>query len=241
MLGMAGLLSLVAIVFGVVAFAASVWLVVVAFRRSALWGLLSLLVPFAAVAFAIKHWKEARKPFLVSVGAAVASGVLVFATAGLAASASARDRAPKPAADPSSADVAQRSPAREPAPAEGSGALEAAEPAPESASAEPIKLRVVGDEAAPAAPVAPAAPSPSAALYDAGEVTKDGYAPVSWNNASGLPGRWVKIVMANGRVHRGEVLKADADGLRLQRWLGGGTIVVDFRRSEIETLYVDVN
>jgi hypothetical protein len=42
-----------------------IWLLVTAFRTSLMWGLISLLVPFAAVVYTILHWKEAKKPFLI--------------------------------------------------------------------------------------------------------------------------------------------------------------------------------
>jgi len=64
---------------GFVAFAAYVWLVVVAFKESALWGVLVLLFsPITAIIFAIKNWDEAKKPFLVYVGSGAASLAIVF-------------------------------------------------------------------------------------------------------------------------------------------------------------------
>jgi hypothetical protein len=54
---------------GLVCFAAYVWLVVVAFKHSALWGVLVLLFsPITAIVFAIKFWPEPKKPFLLYVG-----------------------------------------------------------------------------------------------------------------------------------------------------------------------------
>jgi hypothetical protein len=60
-----------------VTFAAFIWLVVVAFKRSVLWGLLVLfLSPIAAVIFAIKNWQESKKPFLVYAASTTLSVVL---------------------------------------------------------------------------------------------------------------------------------------------------------------------
>jgi len=54
---------------GLVCFAAYVWLVVVAFKHSAGWGVLVLLFsPITAIVFAIKFWPEPKKPFLLYVG-----------------------------------------------------------------------------------------------------------------------------------------------------------------------------
>jgi hypothetical protein len=63
---------------GLIAFCAYIWLVVVAFKRSALWGVLVLLFsPIAAIVFAIKNWSESKKPFLIYVGSGVA-GLAIF-------------------------------------------------------------------------------------------------------------------------------------------------------------------
>lgn len=43
----------------------------VAFRQSILWGLGSLFVPFVGLIFAIMHWADAKKPFLISLGGTV--------------------------------------------------------------------------------------------------------------------------------------------------------------------------
>ena len=44
-----------------------IWLLVTAFRTSLMWGLLSLFLPFAGLVFAVLHWKDAKKPFLISL------------------------------------------------------------------------------------------------------------------------------------------------------------------------------
>lgn len=72
------ILGLLLPVFGLIAFAAFVWLLVVAFRQSALWGVLVfLLSPISAVLFAVKYWDEARKPFLAYAGSI--AGCIVLA------------------------------------------------------------------------------------------------------------------------------------------------------------------
>ncbi len=56
-----------------------IWFLVVAFRKSILWGLGCLLVPFVALVFLIKYWNESAKPFLVSLagtGLTIIGGVL---------------------------------------------------------------------------------------------------------------------------------------------------------------------
>ena len=51
-----------------------VWGIVVAFRRSVLWGLCYLFVPFAALVFIAVAWADAKKAFLVNL-----AGVLLMA------------------------------------------------------------------------------------------------------------------------------------------------------------------
>ncbi len=55
---------------------AALWLAVAAFRVSASWGLLTLFVPFGALAFVCRHWREGGTRFLVCVFSAVACGAI---------------------------------------------------------------------------------------------------------------------------------------------------------------------
>jgi hypothetical protein len=50
-----------------VSIVAGLWLLVVAFKTSILWGLGSLIVPFVSLIFVFMHWQDARKPFLWSL------------------------------------------------------------------------------------------------------------------------------------------------------------------------------
>lgn len=54
------------------------WLVVVAFKESVLWGLGVLVVPFVGLFFAVTHWKEAKSPFLLSTAGAVVAVATAF-------------------------------------------------------------------------------------------------------------------------------------------------------------------
>ena len=40
-----------------------IWLLVVAFRQSILWGLGCLVVPFVELVFIIMYWHDAKRPF----------------------------------------------------------------------------------------------------------------------------------------------------------------------------------
>lgn len=67
------LLVLLMPVLGLAALAAFIWLVVVAFQRSAMWGVLVLLFsPITAIVFAVMYWDDSKKPFLAYVGSCAA-------------------------------------------------------------------------------------------------------------------------------------------------------------------------
>lgn len=56
-----------------------IWLLVVAFRESVLWGLGVVFIPFVSVIFAIIHWDDAKWPFLINLAGTILFFVGVFA------------------------------------------------------------------------------------------------------------------------------------------------------------------
>jgi len=50
-----------------IAIVGGIWLLVVAFRESLLWGLACLVVPIVMLLFVATHWSESKTPFLVQV------------------------------------------------------------------------------------------------------------------------------------------------------------------------------
>jgi hypothetical protein len=48
-----------------------IWLLVVAFQESLLWGLGCIFVPFVSLIFLIKYWDKAGKPFLIQLAGIV--------------------------------------------------------------------------------------------------------------------------------------------------------------------------
>lgn len=48
-----------------------VWLLILAFRKSMLWGLGSLLLPFVILVFAVMHWSETQEALMLQVAAAL--------------------------------------------------------------------------------------------------------------------------------------------------------------------------
>ncbi len=47
------------------------WLLVVTFQESVLWGLGSLFIPFVSLVFVVMHWEVAKQPFLLNIAGLV--------------------------------------------------------------------------------------------------------------------------------------------------------------------------
>jgi len=63
-----GALAVIVIAIGaVLGVVGGIWLLVVAFQESVLWGLGSIFVPFVSLIFVILHWDVAKKPFLYNL------------------------------------------------------------------------------------------------------------------------------------------------------------------------------
>jgi hypothetical protein len=45
----------------------AVWFIVTVFREDVVWGIICLIVPIAGLAFVVKHWDEAKRPFLIKI------------------------------------------------------------------------------------------------------------------------------------------------------------------------------
>ncbi len=236
MLGWASALIVSAAALSAASLVASVWLVVVAFRKRTAWGLVVLLVPFAAVAFAIRHWRSARKPFLASLGTAAAASLLFLGAAGIGAAAISKQAAgrmpggPEGFAAPTRVDsllAAERS--REPATTEESGAAEA-----------PPRIVVRGVDPVPAAPPAWPAPGPEALPFAGAEIGADGYAEIHFRDARRAVGRSVRLLARDGRVHEGDLVGATAGSLEIENAFRSGTVSVEFHEAEVEKLLVKV-
>jgi hypothetical protein len=48
-----------------------IWIVVLAFKKSVLWGIGSLIVPFVSLIFVIMNWQDSKKPFLIQIAGVV--------------------------------------------------------------------------------------------------------------------------------------------------------------------------
>jgi len=51
----------------VIALVGVVWLLVITFKTSVLWGFGSLFIPIVSLVFVAMHWDETKRPFLIQV------------------------------------------------------------------------------------------------------------------------------------------------------------------------------
>ena len=54
-----------------------IWLLVVAFKTSILWGLGSLLVPFVSLVFVVMHWQASKNPFLLQLAGELVQRIVI--------------------------------------------------------------------------------------------------------------------------------------------------------------------
>ena len=68
------------LIFGIfLALGAGIWLIVLAFGTSILWGILVLLVPLCDLIYTITHWSRAWRPFVMSLYAVIpVAGIYIF-------------------------------------------------------------------------------------------------------------------------------------------------------------------
>lgn len=55
-----------------------IWLIVVAFRTSVVWGVLYIVVPLASLALVMMHWEQSQTPFLICLAGFAVFGVGVY-------------------------------------------------------------------------------------------------------------------------------------------------------------------
>lgn len=221
MLGSAFALVALGLLLAVASFVGSIWLVVVAFRKGGpVWGILTLVVPFANVVFAVKFWSVAKKPFLASLVPGVISGVCFMLAGGMAATAVGGEMARQ------AQEEARQEQARVAVAPEDEAPLPSLEPPVEESPSVPFVLNTL--------------PPPAAtAEFPAETITRDGYAPVPFADAKKYVGRVAKLVTRSGRTHRGTLISARPGSVEIEQYLGAGSIAVEYPSREIETVLIE--
>ena len=217
----------------VVSMIAAVWLLVVAFKRNILWGLAVMFVPFANIVFVVKHWHDAKKPFLINLGAMMAAFLLFFVGGGAAMmnAASMAEQEMAMANDPSftfdgttDATTVNTAYPDNPAPIDapdydasaGGDAETAAYLEPSSPSMESVQAAV-------------AAPAPKSRRLRFGNI------PVGQVDDSYV-GELLRVVSRDGLNTLAIVTATSPSSISFEREVFGGAVAFDVARNEIESL-----
>lgn len=66
------MIGLILLIIGMLAaFVGGIWLLVVIFKESVLWGVLSLIFGPVSLVFVVMHWDISKKPFLIQIAGIV--------------------------------------------------------------------------------------------------------------------------------------------------------------------------
>ena len=251
---MIGLLVPFLCLIGLVGF---IWLCVVAFKRHPAWGLLVLfLSPITAVVFAIKHWHESKKPFLVYMGSfvgCVALAVYMFSTVGLQMMALAEQAAAEANAEMGAQPMGADAEAPADAPPDVEGALDPAEEDELRRAADAMREMQTAeatDEPATADTEATAAASAAKGESLAGlasdlppaghlsDMVPAGFHLVPVGKAGDYIGKKIRIVAKDGKEIEGRLTDAGGQVLSVERSLSSGTITFELAANEVKTLLV---
>ena len=59
----------------IVSLVGGIWILVIAFQKSVLWGLGCMFIPCVILYFAATNWELTKKPFLIMIGGIVVSAI----------------------------------------------------------------------------------------------------------------------------------------------------------------------
>jgi len=205
---LAMLLLLASSIFGI-------WMLVLSFRTSVMWGLAVLFLPFAVVVFAIVHWQECKKPFLWYMGTSVAGFMLIFMTVGAAVG---------EAAQMAAEEQAQMMESEQSDPVDWDQELAK----PDSAPVDPYP----SPSASVQRPMRPAPSTP--VMRDPSRVLPGG--KIKLSQAGDYIGERVRVIAHDGRLMKGELKEVRTDRLIIEQELRAGFVSFDVARREVDAL-----
>ena len=261
-----GFIGLLWFLVSIVSLVGFVWLCVLAFKEHVGWGLAVLfLSPVAAVVFAIKHWQESKKPFLIYAGSTAAFfvlAILAFSAAGgfEMMSMARRISQGEEISDEEATQFIQVQIER----MEDSGMLSAEEEAelrqmqqmienmqqeqdgagtivlgtPSAGGAARVPSRSVSTRATGSRPAPRPSPRERTVSPPTGDPAPPGYKRVSVGDADRYLGRTIRIVKKDGRQTKGRLAEVDSNHLLVERYLSSGTISFELRTNEVDSLLV---
>ncbi|MCP3981172.1 MAG: hypothetical protein GY716_17880 [bacterium] len=224
-----------------VSFVAFVWLTVVAFKKHPAWGIcVFLFSPISAIIFAVKHWREAKVPFLVSVGSSIALIGMVFMTfaavGGMAAmemAAEMENFSEQQATMQFQQDVDDSAPAIpniQPVDETGGGDVVA------EADENPLERKTPTTLSFSTKPQTE--PKPDAVDSYAFARMPIGTKPIRVADAGSYVGRVVRVIGTDGVETKGYLAEKDGSLLTFEKHQTGGTYSFQLHSNDIETLYI---
>lgn len=239
---------------GLVAFGTYIWLLVLAFKRSAGWGLAVLfLSPIAAIIFAIQYWEESKKPFLITTGCsigAIAIALLVFGKmGGFDMYRMVRDAENGQITEEQAAEFFEKTLDTW----ENSGLLDEDEMAElrqiRKAFNEGLRSEAEFNEAMnritknKTLPASGTAGGSRVASNSGGKrlPLPPRYEPVPLRDAGRHVGKEIRVIERGGLRYKGTLAKADSSSLLIKRYLAAGTVTFEISKAQIQTLEVYYN
>ena len=223
---------------GLVTLGAYIWLVVVAFKHSAGWGIgVLLLSPISAIVFAVKYWQESKKPFLLYIGSVSASIAMLFAMFAFVGGSMVMDLANQmQEGEAGEVEVAafleQQDPMEKPAQLNDAEQLPVTPETTDDAAQPATQPDPVEDqpESHPSLPPVAETPDPVAT----GSRTRD---LVRMSDVGRHVGQVLRLVAVDGRSFRGRLVADNGTELMFEKNYSSGMITVPWNKSEIESLY----
>jgi hypothetical protein len=224
-----GFLFLLVMLLSLVSSVAFIWLLVLAFRESVLWGLGVLFVPFFFIFFAIKYWDGAKRPFLIYTGSAVTMVIVFVAMGGMmigsAAAAASEEMTFSAGAAPAISSGESSSAAQPPR----------SVPQPAGAPSAATQQRELPGMPSVRGPVYSSSSDLVAAASSQGALS---YNEIPVRQAGNYVGQSMRIHGTDGTDTHGRLKSAEADVLVFERHLGSGTFAFEVPKNEIQTLKV---
>jgi len=221
--------------------ASFVWVLVLSYRESMTWGLISTFVPFGAVAFAVKFWTESRRAVIPCAAA------LVFATVcGLGFSISKVNT--NLGVDSGGADLWADSSGFEAMTDTNSSAFETSNATPDSESIESTEMSSSAGESTETddVPQEDSTPQEDSALEQLADSAASNVVTPTPNSRRGrrhsvvpleqlpeLEGERAALILKDGERVFGIIEQVGSSKVVIRKIVGGGSILFTLRRSDI--------
>lgn len=210
----------------IVSAAGGIWLLVLAFKRSIVWGLVVLFVPFASLVFVVKYWNETKTAFLVSLGGYVVYAGMFYGMV-------------KPRIENSLVAMQRAQATHERSRHENDATADDLDAIRSNAPDTGMPDNAGGagtDTAAPAATAKPKAPDTPAKVAVVNTGSSDKPLVIHVRDARNYIGQPMRVTGTNHVVREGTLRDVKGDALLFERRLQGGSMTFRMRSRDIARL-----